>query len=159
MKNSSIGIICCLLLTFLAGCQAATVNSPAGSSKQSRLMVVGDGVCLDTNNGLMWQTEKSHSFSTWDQARQYAEQLDAAGFHDWRLPTYDELHIMQQVIDLKRHGNCPIKLKGSIWTGNTAKDARAGFWDSEPLCGGPTYFFIKQSAGSAIAVRSSKAPP
>lgn len=159
MKNRSMSIICCLLLAFLAGCQAGSVNYSADSSEQARLMVVGDSVCLDTNNGLMWQTVASQPFTSWEQARQYAEQLDVAGFNDWRLPTYDEMYILYRTVDQKRHGNCPMKLKGSFWSGNTTKEVRAGFWDSEPLCAGPTYFFVKQSSGSVIPVRSSTPPP
>ncbi len=147
------------MLICLTGCQAASVKPTAQLNRQPRLIDYGHSICLDTVNGLMWQAAKSETFTTWQQAKQFAEQLDAAGFDDWRLPTYDELYILRRTLDRKKHGNCPMKLKGSFWTGNTEKEARVGFWDSEPLCGGPSYFFIKQAAGSVIAVRLSEAPP
>lgn len=156
MKNKELIIICLLVPTFLTGCQAATHSSSQDLKNRARFALVPGNVCLDNNNGLMWQTEASGSFSDWQQARQYTEQLDFAAHNDWRLPTYEQLQILRQTLDMKRQGNCPIKMKGSLWTGNSAKNARAGFWDSEPSCGGPTYFFIKRSSGSVLAVRSSK---
>jgi len=159
MKNTAITIIGGMVLSFLSGCMTSHHTSPAEPHKNARMIESGDNICLDTNNGLMWQIRTSESFPSWNQAHQYTEQLDAAGFDDWRLPSYEELQILRQTIDLKRQGNCPIELKGSLWSGNTANTARAGFWDSEPLCGGPTYFFIKRASGSVIAVRSSRPSP
>ena len=156
MKSTIMTVTGSLVLAFMSSCMPASTTSPAHPYQKARLVNAGDNVCLDTNNGLMWQTRKSVPFPAWDRARQYAEQLDSAGFQDWRLPSYEELQILRQTIDLKRQGNCPIELKGSLWTGNTDNTARAGFWDSEPLCGGPTYFFIKRPSGSVLAVRSSR---
>lgn len=159
MNNRPTKRICWLLLIYLTGCQAPPVDSAARPHRQPRLINYSPGICLDTVNGLMWQAEKSGTFSTWAQAKQFAAQLDTADFNDWRLPTYDELYILRQTLDRKNHGNCPLKLHGSFWTGNSEKEARVGFWDSEPLCGGPSYFFIKQASGSVIAVRLSEARP
>jgi len=158
MKNRSI-ILFCLVLACFAGCQTAAVNSPSGPKNQARLSDAGDGVCLDKKTGLMWRTEASPLFTTWEQASRYAAKLDTAGFNDWRLSTSSELYTLYRIIDRKQGGNCPIRMKDSFWTGSTIGEAQVGFWDSEPLCGGPSYFFIKQSAGKAIAVRSSRAPP
>lgn len=149
----------CLAFALLAGCQAGAGNPAAAQGKSARLRVAENGVCLDTNNGLMWQIEVSRAFSTWPQAHQYAAELNFAGYSDWRLPTYPELQILQQTIDQKGQGDCPIKGQVSLWSGTSSAQARVGFWDSEPLCGGPTYFFIKRSFGAVRAVRSSTAPP
>ena len=155
----SVQIISCLVLVFFTGCQTVSMPSSTQAGRQPRLVDFGYGICLDTVNGLMWHVEKSGFFGSWQQAHQYVENLDVAGFDDWRLPTYDEFYILYRILARKNSGNCPIKLKDSFWTGNTEKKSRTGFWDSEPLCGGPSYFFIKRSAGAVIAVRMSKVPP
>ncbi len=159
MNKRSTQIINCLVLVFSTGCQTAYVTSSTQPTRQPRLMDFGHGICLDTINGIMWRAEKSGTSGSWEQAHKYAANLGSAGFNDWRLPTYDELYILYKIFERKKDGNCQLKLKDSFWTGNTEKKARAGFWDSEPLCGGPSYFFIKRSTGAAIAVRMSQVPP
>lgn len=159
MNIRSTQIIICLGLVFFTGCQTTSETSSTQPAKQPRLVAFGYNICLDTINGLMWQLEKDGIFGSWKQAHQYAANLDSAGFNDWRLPTYDEFYILYKIMGNEKYGNCQIKLKGSFWTGNTKKKARAGFWDSEPLCGGPSYFFIKRSMGGVIAVRMSQVLP
>ncbi len=51
----------------------------------------GDGTVTDLNTGLMWQvTPSSQSFS-YEEAVEYAENLELAGYDDWRLPSTKEL--------------------------------------------------------------------
>ncbi len=51
----------------------------------------GDGTVTDLNTGLMWQvTPSSQSFS-YEEAVEYAENLEFAGYDDWRLPSTKEL--------------------------------------------------------------------
>ena len=121
MNIRSAQIISCLGLVFFTGCQAASVTSSTQPGRQPRLVDFGYSICLDTVNGLMWQAEKNGILVSWEQAHQYAENLDLAGFNDWRIPTYDEFYILYRIMDRKKYGNCQIKLKGSFWTGNTEK--------------------------------------
>ena len=49
-----------------------------------------DGTVTDITTGLMWhQTETSAM--TWEKALAFCENLDLAGYHDWRLPNIREL--------------------------------------------------------------------
>ncbi len=51
----------------------------------------GDGTVTDLTTGLMWQvTPSSRSFS-YEEALEYAENLELAGYDDWRLPSTKEL--------------------------------------------------------------------
>jgi len=51
----------------------------------------GDGTITDNVTGLMWQeTPSSQSFS-YEEAVEYAENLELAGYDDWRLPSTKEL--------------------------------------------------------------------
>ncbi|NOZ88253.1 MAG: DUF1566 domain-containing protein, partial [Deltaproteobacteria bacterium] len=50
-------------------------------------------VWLDTRSGLTWQQFNwhTHRYFTWEEARQYCNQLDYNGNTDWRVPSVGEL--------------------------------------------------------------------
>ncbi len=50
-----------------------------------------DGTVTDSNTGLMWQQATSDSQMTWEQAISWCENLELAGYSDWRLPNIKEL--------------------------------------------------------------------
>ncbi|MBK5253344.1 MAG: DUF1566 domain-containing protein [Peptostreptococcaceae bacterium] len=50
-----------------------------------------DGTITDMNTGLIWQQEVSDTMS-YEDAIEYAENLDVGGYDDWRLPTIKELY-------------------------------------------------------------------
>ena len=49
----------------------------------------GDEIVTDKNSNLIWQ--KSHTMLTWKEALDYCENLEYAGYCDWRLPNRNEL--------------------------------------------------------------------
>ena len=49
-------------------------------------------ICSDKKLGrLMWQDENQNFQGTWDQAQEYCNLANLAGYKDWRLPTRVEL--------------------------------------------------------------------
>ena len=52
----------------------------------------GDGTVSDIATGLMWQKADDGKGRDWQEALSYAEHLQLAGYHDWRLPDQKELH-------------------------------------------------------------------
>lgn len=52
----------------------------------------GDGTVADLKTGLMWQKTPPNERYTWDEAAAYAENLELAGYDDWRIPTIKELY-------------------------------------------------------------------
>jgi len=50
----------------------------------------GDGTVTDITTGLMWEQTETGAM-TWEKALAFSEDLELAGFHDWRLPTIREL--------------------------------------------------------------------
>lgn len=61
----------------------------------------GDGTISDLASGLMWQKADDGNSRNWLEALLYAENLDFAGYNDWRLPSAKEL---QSIVDYNR---CP----------------------------------------------------
>jgi len=51
----------------------------------------GDGTLTDAASGLVWQQADSLYALNWGAALAYCENLDVAGFSDWRLPDIKEL--------------------------------------------------------------------
>lgn len=66
----------------------------------------GDGTITDAATGLMWMQLDSGSFDngedgamTWQEALEWAENLEYAGYDDWKLPDAKEL---QSIVDYSR---------------------------------------------------------
>jgi len=59
----------------------------------------GNGTVSDLATGLMWQQADDGIPRNWEDALAYAENLDLAGYHDWRLPNAKEL---QSIVDYTR---------------------------------------------------------
>jgi hypothetical protein len=59
----------------------------------------GDGTITDLATGLMWQKNDSGVGLNWQEALAYAENLELAGYKDWRLPNAKELH---SIVDYTR---------------------------------------------------------
>ena len=58
-----------------------------------------DDTITDLATGLMWQKKDSTNGLTWQAALAYAENLELAGYRDWRLPNAKEL---QNILDYTR---------------------------------------------------------
>ncbi len=59
----------------------------------------GDNTITDQKTGLMWAKNDSGRGMNWQQALEYAENLEHAGYDDWRLPNAKEL---QYIVDYTR---------------------------------------------------------
>jgi hypothetical protein len=59
----------------------------------------GDGTVTDSATGLMWMKGDSEAGMIWQDALDYAENLEYAGYSDWRLPNAKEL---ESIIDYTR---------------------------------------------------------
>jgi len=58
-----------------------------------------DGTISDYASGLMWQQADDGQMRDWEEALAYAENLELAGYADWRLPNAKEL---QSILDYSR---------------------------------------------------------
>lgn len=59
----------------------------------------GDGTITDNATGLIWQQADDGNTRDWENALLYAENLNLAGYNDWRLPNAKEL---QSIVDYNR---------------------------------------------------------
>jgi len=103
----------------------------------------GDGAVTDKATGLMWQQADSGAGMDWQTALAYAENLELAGYDDWRLPNIKEL---QSIVDYTHSPN-------SIEADNEGPAINADFFDITPLDAGTTnyetdygYFWSSTSA-------------
>ena len=62
----------------------------------------GDSTISDKATGLMWMQFDSKKGMTWQEALNYAENFEYAGYSDWRLPSIKEL---QSIVDYTRSPN------------------------------------------------------
>ena len=62
------------------------------------------GVTVDRTNRLMWEDgpQVNRNQQPWEEAGEYCQELDYAGYSDWRLPNINESHTLLQEFDV--HG-------------------------------------------------------
>lgn len=66
---------------------------------QNHFVDNGDGTISDTATGLMWMKADSGKGMPWEDALNYAENMEFAGYSDWRMPNAKEL---QSIVDYTR---------------------------------------------------------
>jgi len=69
-------------------------NSRGFDNQFKSQVISGDKVIMDQASGLMWQQAGSSNYMKYDQAKSWIKELNRkgyAGFHDWRLPTLEEV--------------------------------------------------------------------
>ena len=113
-----------------------------------------DDVVVDSLTGLVWQRTFERN-KKWEEAQEYRQGLNYAGFHDWRLPTIIEL---RSLVDYHRQAPC-------IDTNAFPDTPKDWFWSSTPLNGasntawwvnfdyGTTYAYNKENTYSVRCVR------
>jgi hypothetical protein len=145
-------LLATILFSTLNSCAKPVGTETDGVSRHKVFLKdIGNGVCQQLPIGLMWQIEKSKMIFNWQEADESANQLKLDGFDDWRLPTRDEYLTLYKLLLMKK-GDCSIKIRKGHWVTENKK-VRSGFWDDEPLCGGPEFRWIKTKEGSVRAVR------
>jgi len=119
----------------------------------------GDGTVTDAVTGLMWQQASSYN-GDWQQALAYCENLELAGYSDWRLPNRNEL--VSQV-DYTRTDptidtdSFPDTKSHYYWSSTTANSSNDTAWMvnfHSGLVGYDTHYYWKYGRYYVRAVRS-----
>ena len=134
-----------LLFALLSGC--------AGNSlRASRFTDLGNGICLDTVTGTMWQKVPSERINSLDEARNYAANVKLGGHQDWRLPSIYELYDINYIYDLRQGEGCPIEREGSYWSDEKDGEGMAGAWEIADQCD-PERQYFPNSKGRVRVIR------
>lgn len=97
---------------------------------QAELVDNGNGTISDTATGLMWQKGEAGAM-TWEAALTYCENLQLAGYSDWRLPNRNEL---QSIVDYARYSPAidrtmfPGAMSSYYWSSTTLAYNTADAW-------------------------------
>jgi len=115
----------------LEGQPAETARKPADAD------AARNPTWTDPATRLMWTRKDNGSDVDWNQASDYCDKLQLAGYKDWRLPTIEELQgIYDPSVSVKtvfddRHGmqhvKGNLKLTGEVWS-STPGDAPGKPW-------------------------------
>jgi Protein of unknown function (DUF1566) len=84
---------------------------------------------IDPQTHLMWTAADNGSGLSWLQAQRYCRDLTLAGFHNWTLPSIDDLQGMVGATDSQStyRIKAPIKLTGWQWSSTPGKQAGEGW--------------------------------
>jgi hypothetical protein len=137
------------LLCFLFVTQGCTSNTP----QTSHFKRLETGICQDTTSGLMWQSERSMTIATIEEARRYVSTLRLGGYSDWRLPTREELSDLNYLFDLRQNGECDLDREGKYWSMEEDGTGRAGAWEVTANQCDPAREYQPWAAGHVRAVR------
>jgi hypothetical protein len=83
-------------LDSIEGLLGTRAEEPVRPTRRAR-----DPVFTDANLEIMWTVRPSPTEMTWNEAKEYVENLAYHGHSDWRLPTRDELEsiVSREVLD------------------------------------------------------------
>lgn len=115
----------------------------------------GDKMVFDAATNLYWQKESGKA-ETWKEALSYCENLEYAGFSDWRLPNKNELITL---IDHSKLGSdvassFPGMKADVLWSSTSAGEYK---WVID-MTDGTAYTFNGKTAGGFYIMRHSELP-
>lgn len=100
-----------------------------------------DGTITDQATGLVWMQADSGKAMNWKQALSYAENLEYAGYDDWRLPNAKEL---QYIVDYSRSPDTTFSaaidpiFTTTVIVNETGQSDYPYFWTSTTHLDGPS---------------------
>lgn len=148
---SLLSMLIALFLILGNGCTAKKRKDSSIDDRQGVLQDNGQGVCLNVDTGRMWQIKRGGKFSSFQEAKQYAENLKLGGYDDWRLPTKQELFSLHFIVYWKKNGNCKLKYPGEYFILDE-DEVSLGHWQTYILCE-PNFKYV-QSLGTKGFVRA-----
>ncbi|GBC63295.1 hypothetical protein DENIS_4289 [Desulfonema ishimotonii] len=101
------------------------------SQSLGNLIINNDGTVTDSQTGLMWQQATQDNAMTWQNSFSWCDNLQLAGYDDWRLPDIKEL---RSIVDYNRY-NPSVDIEyffdtvsSSYWSASTCAGYTGGAW-------------------------------
>ena len=128
----------------------------AASAAARRDAAMPDDVWTDASTGLMWPKRDNGSDVDWVQADQYCRAYGGEGFHDWRLPTMDELAPLYDKSRPEAHNiKSPLTMTG-WWSWSAERRDVSSVWNFCFVDGGRSWVSLGYSHHfRALCVRRS----
>ena len=115
-----------LLLLGLSSCQPG--------EEGLRFWIYEDQAVVDTHSWLMWGKIDA-TLMIWNEAETHCRGLDLAGYHDWRLPTVEELRTLHDMTASESEQEWYVK-PAYVVPDDLAEPPEAGVWASGALIRG-----------------------
>ena len=139
-----------------------------GKCKQQSLelkTVSDETIVIDKNTELQWQQTISKKAYNWNDAFAYCENLEYAGFSDWRMPAPQEIMTIvlysgySTSIDTAYFTDIPVSGSGNyLWTSAFYKNDPERVWIFHPNKGFTYYLATKSSIYNVMCVRGKGLP-
>jgi len=81
----------------------------------NRFEYLENGIIRDTRTGLEWQADHANPMS-WQEAMDYAENLNLGGHTDWKLPTVEELFTLVDFSKINPASEFPGMPSARLWS-------------------------------------------
>ncbi|MBF0243553.1 MAG: DUF1566 domain-containing protein [Desulfamplus sp.] len=117
----------------------------------------GNGTVTDTTTKLMWQQATAPNKMNWQDAMKYCDELNLAGYSDWRLPNIDELKtLVDKNFSTNIDTNYFKETFASIyWSSSTSSNGTSYAWGVN-FNYGYDYGYAKSYNGYVRAVRAGQ---
>lgn len=135
------------------------INIP--STIYTRMLNNADGTITDSLTYLMWTELPSNIALNWEDALNYAENLQLSGYNDWRLPNIKELqsltntNTIQPAVFLPYFQNYAVNKYWSA-TSLSNQSSKAWYWHTAY---GITTYDIKTNTNYVVCVRNISTSP
>jgi hypothetical protein len=123
----NIFLILLVLLPLATGCAG---RKTAGFSDS------GEGIMRVGSSPLMWQKARGPLFTSWEEADNYAKNLELGGYGDWRLPTREEFLELYFAFDFGKADarDLGINIEGNYWSAEPDGMGFSGAWRDGDSC-------------------------
>ena len=113
-------------------------KSGQGIAHQYKEQIIsGDKVIFDEATGLMWQQGGFFKEVIIEKADRFANELDYAGFQDWRLPTLEEAMSLME----------PEKKNGDLYVDSVFDARQEWIWTADLFEGRPWAWVVSFNGG------------
>ncbi|MBO4696403.1 MAG: DUF1566 domain-containing protein, partial [Lachnospiraceae bacterium] len=118
--------------------------------------ISGADVVTDSTTGLMWQKTYLNRKTIWQDALEYCESLEYAGYSDWRLPNQNELTTLLNYNKTDSpYSDFPDMSDGTFWSSSTPLYNKEYAWFVD-FGYGNVYPYYKARRNPVICVRTAQ---